>query len=437
MNVSVFGMGYVGTVTAACLARAGHRVWGVDVSLDKISLLREGRSPILEPGVDDLIARACRAGQLIATADPAAAVRATEISVVCVGTPSSTNGGLDLRALKAVTEQIGAALLHAQVGHTVVFRSTMLPGTARRVLLPLLEKVSGLRAHRDFQVSVNPEFLREGTAVEDFRNPPFVIIGAETPAAAESTAKLYADVPAPVERTPYEVAEMLKYACNAFHALKIAFANEIGVLCKDLGIDSNQLMALFTQDRKLNISAAYLRPGFAFGGSCLPKDLRALLHIARQHDLHLPLLGAALESNRLHLERALAWILDTGLKRVGIIGLSFKPGTDDLRESPPVTLAEALIGKGYLVRIYDPDVSLARVIGANRRYIEREIPHIASLLSDNLREVAEESDILVIAKLVPELTEALTCCSEKLIYDLVRIPVDRISSSHSYHGICW
>jgi GDP-mannose 6-dehydrogenase len=437
MNVSVFGMGYVGTVTAACLAETGHRVWGVDVNPDKLALLNEGRSPIVERRVDEMVARAWRDRTLTATSDPVSAVRATEVSIVCVGTPSAGNGSLDLRALRAVTEQVGGALRLARPGHTVVFRSTMVPGTARRLLIPILEAASGLRAHRDFHVCVNPEFLREGSAVADFYDPPFVVLGEETPAAGDAVAPLYAGLRAPLERTTLEIAEMLKYACNAFHALKVAFANEIGTFCKDLGIDSHRLMTLFALDRKLNISPAYLRPGFAFGGSCLPKDLRALLHLARQRDLDLPLLGAVLESNRRHLERALQWIVATGLKRVGVLGLSFKPGTDDLRESPSVALVETLIGKGYQVRIYDPDVSLARIVGANKRYIEREIPHISCLLCDDPAQVTADADIVVIAKALPGLDTILAACREKLVYDLVRAPLDGAARPTHYQGICW
>jgi GDP-mannose 6-dehydrogenase len=437
MNVSVFGLGYVGCVTAACLADLGHEVWGVDINPDKVAMVNAGRSPIVEARVADLIGAARAAGRLHATTDAREAVHATEVSLVCVGTPSQSNGNCDGSALANASRQIATALADRPGPHCVAFRSTLLPGTVRHLLIPELERVSGRRAHQDFDVCVNPEFLREGSAVADFYDPPFVIVGEQRPAGGDPLARLYERLPVRPERTTYEVAEVLKYACNAFHAVKIAFANEIGAFCKGLGIDSHQVMELFVRDRKLNISPAYLKPGFAFGGSCLPKDLRALLYSARRHDLTLPLLASVLDSNRLHLERAVQWILDTGLKRVGLIGLSFKAGTDDLRESPSVALVETLIGKGYQVRIYDPDVSFARLFGANRRYIEREIPHIASLLSSDLAQVIEESDLLVVAKALRELSPALEGHHDRMVLDLVRLPQNGATGTTRYEGICW
>jgi len=438
MRISVFGLGYVGTVTAACLAERGHEVWGVDVNGDKVAMVNAGKTPVVEPRVGAMIERARRINLLRATTDTAEAIRATELSVVCVGTPSLGNGSVDLGALVGAARQIGAALAETGRPHCVVFRSTVPPGTVRGRLIPALETASGRIAHRDFDVCMHPEFLREGTAVADFDDPPFIVIGEERPAGGEPLARLYEGMAAPVERTTYEVAETLKYACNAFHALKVVFANEIGTLCKSLGVDSHRVMQLFATDRKLNISAAYLKPGFAFGGSCLPKDLRAMLHTARQNDLELPVLGAILESNRLHLDRTLRRIIDGGEKRVGILGLSFKTGTDDLRESPSVALIEALIGKGFQVRIYDPDVALARIFGANKRFIEKEIPHISGLMSDDLHEVIQESDVIVVSKTMPGLHDALAAAGAgKRVFDLVRLSLNGARGAVTYEGICW
>jgi GDP-mannose 6-dehydrogenase len=438
VKISVFGLGYVGCVTSACLAEAGHHVWGVDVSSDKVETLKAGRSPIVENRIDTLIAEARRGGRLDATVHPREAVLATELSLICVGTPSNGHRGPDLTALHAVSRQIGEALREKPAPHTVVFRSTVMPGTIRQALIPVLEVASGRRPHRDFDVCVNPEFLRESTAVADFYEPPFVVIGEQTSAAGDLVARMYDAVKAPVVRTTYEVAELLKYACNAFHALKIAFANEIGALCKSTGTDARQVMQLFAMDDKLNISPAYLKPGFAFGGSCLPKDLRALLYKARQVDLALPLLSSVLESNRLHLERALQRILDSGAKRVGVVGLSFKTGTDDLRESPSVALIETLVGKGFQLKIYDPDVLLSRLVGANKRYIETEIPHLSSLLCPDLDDVVGESEVIVVSKPTPGVQAALARHpSRKLVLDFVGIPWEDRPTDHIYEGICW
>ncbi len=438
MRISVFGLGYVGTVTAACLAERGHEVWGVDVNGDKVDMINGGKTPVVEPRVGAMIERARQAGLLRATTDTAEAIRATELSLVCVGTPSNGNGSVDLGALVSAADQIGAALAETGRPHCVVFRSTVPPGTVRGRLIPALEVASGRVAHRDFDVCMHPEFLREGTAAADFDDPPFVIIGEERSAGGEPLARLYEGMPVPIERTSYEVAEMVKYSCNAFHALKVVFANEVGTLCKSLGVDSHRVMQLFAMDKKLNISGAYLKPGFAFGGSCLPKDLRAMLHTARQNDLELPVLGSILESNRLHLDRTLRRILDSGKKRVGILGLSFKTGTDDLRESPSVALIETLIGKGFQVRIYDPDVALARIFGANKRFIEKEIPHISCLMSDDLREVIKESEVVVVSKAAPEFHETLAAVGAgKYVFDLVRIPLDGGAAGVTLDGVCW
>jgi GDP-mannose 6-dehydrogenase len=431
-------MGYVGCVTAACLADSGHEVWGVDVNADKIAMINAGKSPIVEPKVGSLIHQASHRGALKATAESLGVVLATDVSLVCVGTPGNSNGSTDLSGLTVVSREIGSALRIKGSRHSVVFRSTVLPGTVREALIPALEGASGKVAHRDFDVCINPEFLREGSAVSDFCAPPFILIGESTPTEGDIVVQMYEGIRAPVERTTYEVAEMLKYSCNAFHALKVTFANEIGALCKKMGIDSHRVMDLFTRDRKLNISPAYLTPGFAFGGSCLPKDLRALLHKAKQFDLELPLLSSILQSNRLHLERALDWIVATGEKRIGILGLSFKAGTDDLRESPSVALIEALIGKGFQVKIYDPDVMFARIVGSNRRFIEQEIPHISRLMYSDLNEVIQQSEVIVVSKPAGEFRTALAAHNgNKLIFDLARISLAKVAESIRYEGICW
>jgi GDP-mannose 6-dehydrogenase len=438
MQISVFGMGYVGCVTAACLAESGHRIRGVDVNPAKVDAIAAGESPILEEGIADMVKGAVDAGTLSATLDAMEAVHATDLSLVCVGTPSLPGGRLDLSAVVAATRQIGRALATKAGHHHVVFRSTMLPGTVRDLLIPALEETSGKVAHRDFDVSMHPEFLREGSSVKDFYQPPFIVIGARTARGADEVARMYEGVTqAPVTRTTYEVAEMLKYACNTFHALKVAYANEIGAVAKRLGVDSHRVMELFSLDTKLNISAAYLKPGFAFGGPCLPKDLRALVHRASELDVTTPVLASVLESNRMHLERAVETILETGEPRVAVIGLSFKPGTDDLRDSPIVTLIETLIGKGRRVTIYDPDVLLDRIFGANRRYIETEIPHISALMAPDLDTVLRESKLIVLCKPIPGLREALgPHLGDKRIFDLVRLGPDLLGMP-GYDGICW
>lgn len=438
MRVSLFGLGYVGCVTAACLAKCGHEVWGVDVSADKVGMINAGKSPIIEKGLGDLIEEGHANGRFRATTDPAEAVLKTEVSLVCVGTPSNGNGSLDLKAVKTVARQIGEVLREKSGGHCVVFRSTVVPGTVRDVLIPILNEASNKTAHVDFDVCFNPEFLREGSAINDFYNPPFTAVGCATAGGAETVSRLYADVAASVERTSFEVAEMLKYACNGFHALKVTFANEIGSLCKGLGIDSHRVMDLFTRDQKLNISKAYLTPGFAFGGSCLPKDLRALLYKSKQLDLDSPLLSSVLASNQLHIQRLIDRILSTRQKRVGILGLSFKAGTDDLRDSPTVVLAESLLGKGCRIKIYDSEVSLAKIFGANKAYIEHEIAHISTLMCSRIDEVLEESDVIVVSKQQNEIRDGLKpYFGKKMIFDLVRIVPNPCHRLENYDGICW
>ncbi|HXG66242.1 MAG TPA: nucleotide sugar dehydrogenase [Blastocatellia bacterium] len=437
MRLSVFGLGYVGCISAACFAEDGNEVIGVDVNPLKVEIINGGRSPIVEPGAEELIGRAVKAERLRATTAAAAAVAESDISLVCVGTPSNHNGSLDLTYVKRVCQQIGQALETKRRYHLVALRSTMLPGTVEETVVPILEVYSGKRAGRDFGVAVNPEFLREGTSIHDFRNPPFTLIGANDEDAVGLMRRLYAHISAPTITVGIKEAEMVKYACNSFHALKVTFANEIGNICKALGVDSHQVMEAFCKDTKLNLSPYYLKPGFAFGGSCLPKDLRALTHKAKDLDVETPLLNSVLTSNRQQIERAVDMVLQTGRKNVGVLGLSFKAGTDDLRESPMVTLIETLIGKGLKLAIYDRDVELARLFGANKDYIEREIPHISSLMRSELDEVIDLSEVLIIGKKDEEfgrLSEKLN--NGRVIIDLVR-QIDVSDSGKNYQGMCW
>lgn len=436
MKISVFGIGYVGCVSAACFARAGHEVVGVDVNPTKVEIINSGASPIVEPGIGDLIRDVVKEGKLSATTDTAHAVKSTDISLVCVGTPSKPNGSLDLGHVGRVCEQIGAALADKSERHTVVIRSTMLPGSIESVAQPAIESTSGKKAGRDFGLGVNPEFLREGTSLKDFYAPPFTLIGTDDEETAKAVSGLYSGIDAPVFTTSMKTAEMVKYVCNCFHALKVSFANEIGNICKALELDSHEVMNVFCADTKLNLSSYYLKPAFAFGGSCLPKDLRAVTYKAKELDVEVPLLTAISLTNRLQIERALDMVLRTGKKRIGILGFSFKAGTDDLRESPMVTLIETLIGKGLELVIYDRDVSLARLFGANREYIEREIPHIAKLMRGSIDEVLSASDTIVIGNKSEEFRQIESRLRpDQTVIDLVRL-FDR-PSGNGYQGICW
>ena len=438
MRVSVFGLGYVGSVSAASFAADGHEVVGVDVNPGKVESLNSGRSPIVEPGLDDLIRSTREQGRLRATTETAEAVHDTELSLLCVGTPSRRNGSLDLSYLERVSEQIGDALRDKRSYHVVVVRSTVLPGTTHEVVIPALEQRSGKKYGKDFGVSVNPEFLREGTALADFRRPPLTLVGHNYAADASGTTALYGKVEAPLITTSIRVAEMMKYTSNTWHALKVCFANEVGNLCKSLDVDSHEVMNIFCQDDKLNLSPYYLKPGFAFGGSCLPKDVRAMQYRAKEMDVAMPVIESILGSNRLQIEHAIDMVVHSGHKRVGLLGFSFKAGTDDLRESPIVILAEALLGKGYALKIYDRNVSLARLVGANREYIQHQIPHLSSLLCETVDEVLEESDVIVVGNAAPEFSDAITRCRpEQTVIDLVRLPVDRAAVAAKYEGICW
>jgi GDP-mannose 6-dehydrogenase len=395
MQISVFGLGYVGCVTAACLAHEGHHVIGVDIDSAKMKALNAGRSPVIETGLDDLIEVAIRRGTLSTTSDVFDAVDQSDVCLICVGTPSRPHGGIDVSYVERVCEQIGQALATIDAYKVIAIRSTLLPGMVDSQLIPLLTRESGKHPDEDFGVVVNPEFLREGSALDDFRNPPFTLIGVSSDRAGDVLARLYTPINAPLIQTDLAVASMVKYASNAFHALKVVFANEIGRLAKKMDLDAMEVMQIFCRDEQLNISAQYLRPGFAFGGSCLPKDLRALLHLARHRDVDLPVLGSVLFSNEIQIQSALWEVLNQEKKKIAIIGLSFKPQTDDLRESPMVQLTEALIGKGLEVRIFDEQINLSMLVGSNRAYIEETIPHLASLTCSSLAEAATPAEVIV------------------------------------------
>jgi GDP-mannose 6-dehydrogenase len=437
MRISIFGLGYVGAVSAACFAESGHEVIGSDVNPLKVQIFNEGRSPVVEPGVEELISQAVKENRLRATTSAIEAVMDSDISLVCVGTPGHHNGSLDLTYIKNVCKEIGSALETKHRYHVVVMRSTMLPGTIHDVVIPTLEVYSGKKAGRDFGVAINPEFLREGTSIYDFYHPPFTLIGADDEEAAALVSKLYSQINAPLLKVAVKEAEMVKYSCNAFHAVKVTFANEIGNICQALGVDSHKVMEVFCQDTKLNLSPYYLKPGFAFGGSCLPKDVRALSYKARTNDVDTPLLNSLMVSNRLQIEKAADMIAATGKKQVGILGLSFKAGTDDLRESPMVYLIEMLIGKGYKLSIYDKEVELARIFGANRDYIEREIPHISSLMRDDIHHVIESSEVVLLGKKTEEYRVIHEYTNNgRTIIDLVRM-LDGSERPKNYQGICW
>jgi GDP-mannose 6-dehydrogenase len=436
VKVALFGLGYVGCVCAGCFARAGHEVIGVDVNPVKVNILNEGKSPIVEKGVADLLRSGREAGRLRATTSAAEAIAASGISMICVGTPSHANGSLDLRHIHTVAEEIGTALKAISEYHVVVIRSTVMPGTAATVT-EILARTSGRRPGEGFGVVVNPEFLREGTAVADFLHPPLTLLGGTDVAALDAVAALYRELEAPLVRATTPVAEMAKYVSNAYHAVKIAFANEIGNVCKASGIDSHAVMDIFCMDEKLNISSKYLKPGFAFGGSCLPKDVRALTFRAREHDLSVPLLESLLPSNALQIRRVVDQLLAWKARKIGVLGLSFKGGTDDLRESPLVEVVETMLGKGYDVRIYDPNVSLARLFGANKEYIQKEIPHIERIMSSSLDEVLEHAEVLIVGNHNDEFRRALESPRPgQRIYDLVRFS-ETPPDFTGYEGICW
>lgn len=437
MKISIFGLGYVGAVSAGCLAKEGHEVIGVDPNPTKVDMINAGQTPIIEDEIGDIIQTAVKQGTLRATVSAEEAITGSEMSLICVGTPSQHNGSLDLSYVRRVCEQIGSILKDKDEFHVVVVRSTMLPGSMRSLIIPVLEETSGKIAGEGFGVCNNPEFLREGTSVYDFYHPPKTVIGETDSRSGDMLASIYAKMDAPLIRTAVEVAEMVKYTDNNWHAVKVAFANEIGAICKAAGIDSHKVMEIFCQDTKLNISPYYMRPGFAFGGSCLPKDVRALTYKANRLDLELPLLGNLLRSNRRHTERGLSMVMDKGNKKVGILGFSFKAGTDDLRESPMVEIIEQLIGKGYDLRLYDRNVNIASLMGANRDYIMNRIPHISKLMMTTMDGVLDHADTVVIGNNDPEFREIFGKLRPgQVVVDLVRIS-PKTSEEGKYDGICW
>ena len=437
-SISVFGLGYVGTVTAACLAHKGHKVIGVDLKPTKIEAMQSGRSPIVELGVTDLISKSHADGLLSATSESESAVLNSDISFLCVGTPSLRNGKLDLGHIEPVCREMGKILQRKKTFHLVVLRSTVLPGTAETIVVPALEKASGKKLGQSFGVCVNPEFMREGTAVADFLEPVVTVIGAADPQHSAQLREIYEWVPGRIFETSFRSAEMVKYVCNAWHAVKVSFANEVGTLAKELGVDPGAVVDIFTADTKLNISPTYLKPGFAFGGSCLPKDVRALNYRAKELDLTLPLLQSVLASNEEHLERAVEMVLATGKRKIGMLGLSFKAATDDLRESPQVQLIKRLLGEGCTIKIWDDNVSLGRLIGSNREYIEQTIPHIGSLLENDLATILGDAEVVIVGtrgisrdQLQPHLRP------DHVVLDLVNLEKDRRPAAAKYEGICW
>jgi GDP-mannose 6-dehydrogenase len=437
LRVSIFGLGYVGTVCAGCLAHDGHQIIGVDPVSTKVGLINGGKSTIIEAGIGELIAQAVARGTLRATDKTADAVENSELSFVCVGTPSQINGNLDLTHVRHVCEQIGRALKDKRERHTVVIRSTVLPGTMRKIIIPVLEEYSAKKAGTDFGVCSNPEFLREGSAVKDFRFPSKTVVGELDRTSGDPLLALYAKLDVPMVRTDLETAEMIKYIDNSWHALKIGFANEIGVLCKSFSVDAHKAMEIFFMDTKLNISPAYLSPGFAFGGSCLPKDLRALAYAAKLQDVELPILKSILPSNDLQVARGLQLIMEKGNRRIGILGFSFKPGTDDLRESPVIEIIERLVGKGYDVRIYDRNVQVASLVGANRDFILNRIPHISKLMVDDMDAVLQHAETVVICHKEQEFEEVPRRLQKwQTLVDFVRVS-NNGSNNGAYDGICW
>ncbi len=438
MKISIFGLGYVGAVSLACLSRDGHDVIGVDIDRTKLDLIMAGKTPVVEEGMVDLMQRVADSGQVTVTTDAQQAVRDSEISLVCVGTPSAANGSQDQGAILRLAAEIGRALAAKDAPHVVVFRSTLVPGTVEDVLRPIVEEHSGKKDGVDFHLCFQPEFLREGSSIRDYDKPPFTIVGANHAFPVERLQALFGGLPCKFIQTTVRSAEMMKYCCNNFHALKITFANETARLCEALGVDPFEVMDLVCQDTQLNISKAYLKPGFAFGGSCLPKDLRATTYLAKKHDVEIPMLAGILPSNRNHLDVALQKLLDTGKRKIGFIGLSFKTGTDDLRESPLVTLAEQLIGKGMQLAIYDPEVHLARLLGANRSFIQKHLPHIGDMLQADISAVIEQSEVLVVGLTGAEVSGALAthCRGDQTVLDLVNLQ-NRGAIRARVTGLCW
>lgn len=438
MNLSIFGLGYVGAVSVACLARDGHRVIGVDIDRTKLDLIAAGRTPVVEEGMVELMEKVVASGRVTVTQDVRQAILESEVSLICVGTPSAANGSQDQSAMLRMAEELGQAMRAKSVAHTFVFRSTLVPGTVENVLRPIMERESGKKEGVDFHVCFQPEFLREGSSIRDYDKPPFTVVGANHDAPAEVLRRLFGHLPCEFYRTSVRSAEMVKYCCNNFHALKITFANETARVCEALGVDPFEVMDLVCKDRQLNISTVYLKPGFAFGGSCLPKDLKATMYLAKMGDVELPMLGGIMASNRAHVDHAIAKVMTSGKRRIGMIGLSFKTGTDDLRESPLVALAEHFIGKGLKLLVYDPEVHLSRLLGANRRFIESHVPHIGQLMRSDIAEVIAESELLVVGLSEARIFEALRqhVRPDQIVLDLVGLPNAK-DMPGQVAGLCW
>lgn len=438
MNVSLFGLGYVGAVTAGCLADRGFKVVGVDVNQTKVDLLNSGKSPIIEEKIGEIVKSAIDSGKLKATSDIAVAISETDVSLICVGTPSKPNGDLDLQYVTRVAEQIGAELAKKDSYHTIILRSTVLPGTTEEIVKPIIEKSSGKKAGEGFGLCFNPEFLREASSVKDFFEPPFTLVGVTNDADADAVRELYGWLDAEFMVSDIRTAEMVKYINNSYHGLKVAFGNEVGRLCAAVGVDSHRVMEIFCKDTKQNISSYYFKPGYAFGGSCLPKDLRAILYKAKSLDVPMEVFASILPSNRTQIEQGIELVERAGSKNVGLLGISFKAGTDDLRESPLVTLVETLLGRGYNLKIFDSNVSLAKLVGANKAYIEGQIPHIGDALVDSIDKIINECDTIIIGNPAPEFREALKSIPDnKRVIDLVRITDDLSETPKGYEGIGW
>jgi len=438
VNISIFGLGYVGAVSLACLARDGHAVCGVDVDPAKLALIGQGKTPVVEEGMVDLMQRVVASGRVTVTTDVREAMLNTDLSLICVGTPSAANGSQDQSAMLRLAQDLGAIMRDKPTLHTFVFRSTLVPGTVEEVLRPIIERESGKKDGVDFHVCFQPEFLREGSSIRDYDKPPFTIVGANSESAVENLRQLFGHLPCQFYQTSIRAAEMVKYACNNFHALKITFANETARVCEAMGVDPFEVMNLVCQDTQLNISKVYLKPGFAFGGSCLPKDLRATAYFAKTRDVELPMLGSVLASNRVHIDHAIEKVMASGKRRVGMIGLSFKTGTDDLRESPLVAIAEHFFGKGLNLLVYDPEVHLSNLLGANRRFIEQHLPHIGNLIHSDLERVIAESEVLVVGLSDPRIFDVLkrSVRDDHVVVDLVNMP-GRESLRGQYLGLCW
>lgn len=435
MNISIFGLGYVGCVSAGCLASKKHRVIGVDVSKHKVDLINSGRATIIEKDIEQLINEGRKEGYLEASQDVKYAVNNSNISIIAVGTPNSKNGHLNLKYIYKVSEEIAAALKEKKQFHVVAVRSTVLPGTNERVT-KIIEKISGKKKGEHFAVISNPEFLREGTAVNDYLNPPLTLIGYDNDKAKNMMLELYKEIPGEKVTTDIKVAEIMKYINNTYHALKIVFGNEVGNICKALDIDSHKVMEIFCMDKQLNISPYYFKPGFAFGGSCLPKDTKALRALANDLYIRIPVISNIIQSNEVQKDNAVDMILSKGKKKVGVLGLSFKAGTDDLRYSPMVDVVEKLLGKGYAIKIYDKNVKISELTGTNKEFIESKIPHLQKFITDDLKAVVKDSDIIVIANREKEFKDILEDYPNKIILDFVRISKD-ISYKGYYEGISW